>query len=57
MALLCPWRARLTRGSAGAEQTQDVYIPLKLPLDSARHAPGTERGYSYVEIMPNDNWC
>ena len=28
------------------QQTQVVYIPLKLPLDSARHAPGTERGYS-----------
>jgi hypothetical protein len=23
----------------GAEQTQVVYIPLELPLDSARHAP------------------
>jgi len=23
-----------------------MYIPLKLPLDSARHAPGTARGYS-----------
>jgi hypothetical protein len=22
--------------------------PLKLPLDSARHAPGTERGYSFA---------
>ena len=33
--------------SAGPRQTQVVYVPLKLPLDSARHAPGTERGYSY----------
>jgi hypothetical protein len=39
-----------TRGEGGGtEQTQVVYIPLKLPLDSARHAPGTERGYSHCE--------
>jgi len=31
----------------GAEQTQVVYIPPQLPLDSARHAPGTGRGYSF----------
>jgi hypothetical protein len=28
-------------------QTQVVYIPLELPLDSARHAPGTARGYNF----------
>jgi hypothetical protein len=44
-----------TRGdSAGAEQTQVVYIPLKLPLDSARHAPGTMRGYRY--FPQNADW-
>ena len=42
--------APTTRGEGGGtEQTQVVYIPLKLPLDSARHAPGTARGYSYRE--------
>jgi hypothetical protein len=41
------------RGGAGSEQTQVVYIPLKLPLDSARHAPGTGRGYNYSKNMPN----
>ena len=46
MAPLCPWSAGRTRGSVCAEQTQDVYIPLKLPLDSARHAPRTGHGYS-----------
>jgi len=40
--------------AGGAEQTQVVYIPLKLPLDSARHAPRTERGYNYSHRMPNE---
>jgi hypothetical protein len=47
--------APVTRGEGGdSEQTQVVYIPLKLPLDSAHHAPGTERGYSFAsENLPN----
>jgi len=36
------------REGGGAEQTQDVYIPLKLPLDSARHAP--ERGVATATL-------
>ena len=35
------------RGDADACQHK-FHIPLKLPLDSARRAPGTERGYSYA---------
>ena len=32
-----------------------IHIPLKLPLDSARRAPGTERGYSYALLKtPNE---
>jgi len=34
-------------GKAAARTKQVVYIPLKLPLDSARHTPGTARGYSF----------
>jgi hypothetical protein len=59
MALLMPVARPPHAGKAlGAERTQDVYIPLKLPLDSARHAPGTGRGYSYsylnAEMRMND---
>ncbi len=52
--LPCARGAPATRGEGGgAELTQVVYVPLKLPLDSARHAPGTGRGYSYSHRMPN----
>jgi len=43
-----PVLALATAGKAVAQlQTQVVYIPLELPLDSARHAPGTARGYNF----------
>ena len=35
------------------EQTQFCKSPLKLPLDSARHAPRTERGYNF-SLMPDE---
>jgi hypothetical protein len=45
-----PVLAPATHGEGGgAQQTQVVYIPLKLPLDSARHAPGTARGYNSAQ--------
>jgi hypothetical protein len=37
-----------------AVQTQVVYIPLKLPLDSARHTPRTARGYNFSFYMPDE---
>jgi hypothetical protein len=54
MALLCPWRARLARGGAGAEQTQDVYIPLKTApgLGPPRPWDGARIQLSYK--LPND---
>ncbi len=33
-------------GKRHLEQNR-LYIPLKLPLDSARHTPGTAHGYSF----------
>jgi hypothetical protein len=45
--------ARATRGEALVQaNTSCVRIPLKLPLDSARHAPRTARGYSITDSMP-----
>ncbi len=40
MALLMPVARPPHAGKRWRKATQDVYIPLKLPLDSARHAPG-----------------
>jgi hypothetical protein len=40
-------------GKRWCKPTQAVYVsPLKLPLDSARHAPRTARGYSINDSMP-----
>jgi len=42
----------------GAERTQDVYIPLKLPLDSARHAPGwrVDTAFLLKRRNANERW-
>jgi hypothetical protein len=46
-----PVRSRQSAGKAVAKSKHRLCIsPLKLPLDSARHAPGTARGYSFSDF-------
>ena len=53
--LRCARGAPTTRGETVARSKHRMcYIPLKLPLDSARHALGSERGYSFPCLMPGE---
>ncbi len=45
-----PVRRTPRAGMRWCYAAQVMYVPLKLPLDSARHAPGTERGYSFYRL-------
>jgi hypothetical protein len=47
--LLLPYAVlrRAMRGERRGTEQHTLYIPLKLPLDSARPAPWTARGYSF----------
>jgi hypothetical protein len=49
-----PMLAPATAGKAAVWSKHSSVIPLKLPLDSARHTPRTARGYSYLKRMPDE---
>jgi hypothetical protein len=49
-----PMPAPATAGKAAVWSKHSSVIPLKLPLDSARHTPRTARGYSFLNLLPDE---
>jgi len=51
-----PMPAPATAGKAAVWSKHSSVIPLKLPLDSARHTPRTARGYNFSNSCRMKRW-